>query len=164
MPSQSHPVRSPYQTIPYHTIPYHLVWKGAAACQGRGTHVPGCASPLPGVALLRHGSGAHNASHPISSRPVQSHPVRSPYHTIPYHTIPYHVVWKGAAACQGRGTHPSGCTSPLPSLTLLRHSSGAHNTSHPISSRPDNPIPPGHHPIPSHPILVWKGAAACHGS
>ena len=100
-PIQSHPVRSPYHTIPYHTIPSHLVWKGAAACHGRGTHVPGCASPLPGVAFLRHGSGAHNTSHPISSRPVQSHPVRSPSHTIPYYPIASHLVCKGAAACHG---------------------------------------------------------------
>ena len=167
-PVQSHPVRSPYHTIPYHTIPYHLVWKGAAARHGWGTHVPGCASPLPGVALLRHGSGAHNTSHPISSRPVQSHPVRSPSHTIPYHTISSHLVWKCAAARHGWGTHVSGCASPLPGVALLRHGCGAHDTSHHISSRPvqSHPVRSPSHPIPYHPIsshLVWKRAAACHG-
>ena len=153
-PVQSHPVRSPSHTIPYHTISSHLVWKGAAARHGWGTHVPGCASPLPGVALLRHGCGAHNTSHHISSRPVQSHPVRSPSHPIPYHTISSHLVWKGAAACHGWGTHVSGCASPLPGVALLRHGSGAHNTSHPISSRPvqSHPVRSPSHPIPSHPI------------
>ena len=167
-PVQSHPVRSPSHTIPYHTISSHLVWKGAAARHGWGTHVSGCASRLPGVALLRHGSGAHNTSHPISSRPVQSHPVRSPYHTIPYHTIPSHLVWKGAAARHGWGTHVPGCASPLPGVALLRHGSGAHNTSHPISSRPvqSHPVRSPSHPIPYHTIsshLVWKCAAARHG-
>ena len=95
-PIPSHPVPSNnipsgHHTIPYHTIPYHTI-PSAVACHGWGTHVPGCASPPPGVALLRHGFGAHNTSHPIPSRPVQSHPVRSPSHPIPYHTIPSHPI------------------------------------------------------------------------
>ena len=164
----SRPIPSCQVTIPSHTISSHLVWKGAAARHGWGTHVSGCASPLPGVALLRHGSGAHNTSHPISSRPVQSHPVRSPSHTIPYHPISSHLVWKGAAARHGWGTHVPGCASPLPGVALLRHGCGAHNTSHHISSRPvqSHPVRSPSHPIPYHTIsshLVWKGAAACHG-
>ena len=159
----SNPIPSGHHPIPSHPIPSHLVWKGAAFCQDRGTHVSGCASPFPGVALLRHSSGAHT-SHPISSRPVQSHPGRSPSHPIPSHPIPSHLVRKGAAAYHGRSTPISGCASTFQGVALLRHSSSAHNTSHPISSVLSNPIPSGHHPIPSHPIpshLVWKGAAFC---
>ena len=151
----SNPIPAGHHPIPSHPIPSHLVWKGAAFCQDWGAHVSGCASPFPGVALLRHSSGAHT-SHPISSRPVQSHPGRSPSHPIPSHPIPCHLVRKGAAAYHGRGTHISGCASSFQGVALLRHSSGAHNTlpSHLI---PSCPIPSRQvtipsHPIPSHPV------------
>ena len=59
-------------------------------CVGMKTHVFGCASPFPGVALLRHSSGAHNTSHPISS--VLSNPIPSGQVTIPSHPIPSHPI------------------------------------------------------------------------
>ena len=157
--SQSCPILDPTHaipTIPYHTTPYRQVWKGAAAWLGQGTYLSGCASPCPGVAILRHSSGAHNTSHPISSRHVQSHPVRSPSHPIPSHPISSHLVWKGAAARHGWGTHVSGCASPLPGVAILRHSSGAaqYIPSHLIPSRPipSRQVTIPSHPIPSHPI------------
>ena len=151
----SRPIPSCQVTIhpSIHPISSHLVWKGAAARHGWGTHVSGCASPLPGVALLRHGSGAHNTSHPISSRPVQSHPVRSPSHPIPYHPISSHLVWKGAAARHGWGTNVS---LGVPALSQAWRSRGTApaRTIHPIPSHPvpSNPILSGHNPIPYHTI------------
>ena len=131
---QSHPVRSPSHPILSHLIPSSVeVCRSLSWLRHTFTWLY---QPSPGVALLRHSSGANNTSHPVSSRHVQSHPIRSPSHPIPSCPISSHLVWKGAAACHGWGTHASGCASPLLGVALLRHSSGANNTSHPISSRP----------------------------
>ena len=151
-PVPSHPVLtipSRQVTIPSHPIPSHPVWKGAAACLGRNTHLSGCDNPCPGVALLRHGSGSHIPSHLIPSHPIPSRQVTIPYHTIPSHTIPSSVE-----GCRSLPRQGHICTwlcqpSPRRGAPVARLRRAQYIPSHLIPSRP---IPSRQVTIPYHTI------------
>ena len=174
---ESSAVTSRQVTIPSHLISSHPISSRRVPHSAKtGAHMH---LSVPALFQAWHSCGtalAHTI-HPISSHPVLSNPIPSGHHPIPYHTIPCHLVCKGAAAYHGRGTHVSGCANPFQGVALLRHSSGAHNTSHSISSHhvQSHPVRSPSHPIPPLPLTdlvlddfhVWSfafsGSCGCVG-